>query len=102
MNAKHISFYLTLVVMAVAAVVIGLLMGSSNQLDGAAILQLRLPRVLAAFAVGGLLAVSGALLQVLTRNPLAEPSVIGVSGGAVVGALLALFMGAAGGLGAEP
>lgn len=99
MNAKHISFYLTLVVMAVAAVVMGLLIGSSNQLDGAAILQLRLPRVLAAFAVGGLLAVSGALLQVLTRNPLAEPSVIGVSGGAVVGALVALFMGAAGGLG---
>jgi iron complex transport system permease protein len=64
--------------------------------DLSLILQLRLPRVLMAFAVGGLLAMSGALLQVLTRNPLAEPSVMGVSGGASVGALMALMMGVAG------
>ena len=57
------------------------------------ILELRLPRALAAFAVGGLLALSGALLQVLLRNPLADPYVMGVSGGASVAALLAIMLG---------
>jgi iron complex transport system permease protein len=73
-----------------------LFIGSVSNADAAIIYQLRLPRVLAAFAVGGLLAMSGALLQVLTRNPLAEPSVLGVSGGASVGALAVLMMGGAG------
>ncbi len=54
--------------------------------------QLRLPRALAAFAVGGLLALSGALLQLLLRNPLADPYVLGVSGGAAVGALGMLLL----------
>ena len=45
------------------------------------VLELRLPRALAAFAVGGLLALAGAMLQVLLRNPLADPYVLGVSGG---------------------
>ena len=49
--------------------------------------ELRLPRALAAFAVGGLLALAGALMQVLLRNPLADPYVLGISGGAAVGAL---------------
>src|SRR5512134_2203872 len=44
--------------------------------------DLRLPRALAAFSTGGLLAVAGALMQVLLRNPLADPYVLGVSGGA--------------------
>jgi iron complex transport system permease protein len=52
------------------------------------LLQLRLPRVLAAFAVGGLLALAGALLQLLLRNPLADPYVLGLSGGAAAGAML--------------
>jgi len=72
------------------------MVGSVSNADAAIIYELRLPRVLAAFAVGGLLAMSGALLQVLTRNPLAEPSVLGVSGGASVGALAVLLMGGAG------
>jgi iron complex transport system permease protein len=55
--------------------------------------QLRLPRVLAAFACGGLLALAGTLLQVLLRNPLADPYILGVSGGAAVGALLAMLLG---------
>lgn len=55
--------------------------------------QLRLPRVLAAFATGGLLAFSGALMQVLLRNPLADPYVLGLSGGASVGALAAMALG---------
>ncbi len=53
---------------------------------------LRLPRAMAAFGVGGLLALAGALMQVLLRNPLADPYVLGVSGGASVGALLALMV----------
>ena len=56
--------------------------------------DLRLPRALAAFAVGALLAVAGALMQVLLRNPLADPYVLGLSGGAAVGALSALLAGA--------
>ena len=55
--------------------------------------DLRLPRVLAAFACGGLLALAGLLLQVLLRNPLADPYILGVSGGAGVGALLAMLLG---------
>ncbi len=57
--------------------------------------SLRLPRALAAFGVGGLLAVAGALMQVLLRNPLADPYVLGVSGGASVGALIALLLAGA-------
>ena len=55
--------------------------------------ELRLPRALAAFACGGLLALAGALMQVLLRNPLADPYILGISGGAGVGALFALLLG---------
>ncbi|MEE4185189.1 MAG: iron ABC transporter permease [Gammaproteobacteria bacterium] len=58
------------------------------------VLQLRLPRALAALGVGACLAVAGALMQVLLRNPLADPYVLGTSGGAAVAALLALLAGA--------
>ena len=57
------------------------------------IFELRLPRVFTAFAVGGLLAVSGVLMQVLLRNPLAEPYILGSSGGAAVAALLSMSFG---------
>lgn len=55
--------------------------------------ELRLPRALAAFGTGGLLALAGALMQVLLRNPLADPYVLGVSSGAAVGALGAMVAG---------
>ena len=57
------------------------------------IVDLRLPRALTAFSVGGLLAVAGVLMQVLLRNPLAEPYILGSSGGAAVAALLAMILG---------
>jgi iron complex transport system permease protein len=57
------------------------------------VLELRLPRAMSAMAVGGLLALAGALLQVLLRNPLADPYVLGISGGASVFALLAIMVG---------
>jgi iron complex transport system permease protein len=56
--------------------------------------ELRWPRVAAAFACGGLLSLAGVLLQVLVRNPLAEPYILGISGGAALGALSALLGGA--------
>lgn len=55
--------------------------------------KLRLPRALAAFGTGGLLALAGALMQVLLRNPLADPYVLGLSGGAAVGALGVMLAG---------
>ncbi len=57
------------------------------------VLGLRAPRALAGFAVGAALALSGALLQALLRNPLADPYVLGISGGAAVAALMALAAG---------
>jgi len=53
--------------------------------------QLRLPRTMAALAIGALLSLSGALLQLLLRNPLDDPYTLGISGGAAVGALLSSF-----------
>lgn len=55
--------------------------------------QLRAPRALNAFACGGLLALAGVLLQVLLRNPLADPYILGVSGGSAVGSLSAMLLG---------
>ncbi len=73
--------------------VVASLFGSESGLSGDVIRSLRLPRALAGFACGGLLALAGALLQVLLRNPLADPYVLGISGGAGVGALLAILLG---------
>lgn len=61
--------------------------------------ELRLPRALAALVCGGLLALSGIIMQVLLRNPLADPYILGSSGGAAVGALLVIVLGAGGVLG---
>jgi iron complex transport system permease protein len=71
------------------------LTGEATDSRAAIVRELRLPRALAGFAVGGLLAVAGALMQILLRNPLADPYVLGISGGAAVGALAALYAGAA-------
>lgn len=57
--------------------------------------QLRLPRVLTAAAVGAGLAVSGAVMQAVTRNPLADPYLLGLSSGASLGAVAVLLLGAA-------
>lgn len=74
---------------------IGILGGNSGGIQQEVVLQLRLPRALAAFAVGGLLALAGVQMQVLLGNPLADPYVLGISGGSAVGALLAMLAGAA-------
>lgn len=59
------------------------------------VLRVRLPRAIVAYLVGGALAVSGGALQGVFRNPLAEPGVLGVSNGAALGAVLAIFSGLA-------
>lgn len=69
------------------------LTGTANANIQSLVLELRMPRALTAFGVGGLLAVSGVLMQVLLRNPLAEPYILGSSGGAAVAALLAMMAG---------
>lgn len=58
--------------------------------------DLRLPRALLAFAVGGSLALGGAALQAVVRNPLADPYLLGLSGGAGLGAVLAIALHLAG------
>jgi iron complex transport system permease protein len=73
--------------------VLAALLGNGEGMTAEVVRNLRLPRALAAFACGGLLALAGALMQVLLRNPLADPYVLGVSGGAAVGALLAMLLG---------
>ncbi len=65
-------------------------------LEHTLIMDVRLPRVIAAFAVGGLLALAGTLMQVLLRNPLADPYILGVSGGAAVAVLTAMLLGLSG------
>jgi iron complex transport system permease protein len=68
------------------------LLADDRSVEAVIVWDLRLPRALTAFVIGGALALAGALIQVLLRNPLGDPYVLGVSGGAstaVLGALLA-------------
>lgn len=78
----------------VALLVLGLALGwSATDLSSDVFVRLRLPRVLAAFGVGGLLAMSGVMLQVLLRNPLAEPYMLGAASGASFCVLLGMLLG---------
>ncbi|MDD5328560.1 MAG: iron ABC transporter permease [Sulfuricella sp.] len=77
------------------ATVLRALTGHEAGLTADIVWQLRLPRALAAFACGGLLALAGALLQALLRNPLADPYILGISGGSAVAALAAMLLGLA-------
>ncbi len=97
-----------LAVAALAAIIASLSLGSSgidvpwaglasgDALTRTIILELRLPRALAAFGAGVVLALAGVLMQALLRNPLADPYVLGISGGAAVGALGVMLAGLAG------
>jgi len=73
--------------------VVSSLFGRHETMAAEVVRSLRLPRALSGFACGALLALAGALLQVLLRNPLADPYILGISGGAGVGALLAILLG---------
>lgn len=69
-----------------------LLFGENGQFN-LIFLQLRLPRTLTAFTSGGLLALAGTLMQLLLQNPLADPYVLGVSGGAALFTLIMMLLG---------
>jgi iron complex transport system permease protein len=71
-------------------------LNATDTLAHSLVFELRLPRTLTGFAAGGALALAGALLQILLRNPLADPFVMGVSGGAAVAALSAMLVGLGG------
>jgi iron complex transport system permease protein len=104
------SRWLLLGLAAVAAIIAGVAVGAvaippgrvwqalhdAGAPDAAIIRQLRVPRALLGFMVGGGLAVSGAVLQALIRNPLADPYLLGLSGGAALGAVLVISLGLGG------
>lgn len=69
------------------------LIGQSHDMTQHVIWQLRWPVALTAFITGGLLALTGAILQVLLRNPLADPYILGISGGAATANLLGIVLG---------
>lgn len=74
--------------------VFSILLGSGdNATNAAVVLRVRLPRAILAAVVGASLSTSGAAFQAVLRNPLADPYLLGVSGGAALGAVLALSMG---------
>jgi iron complex transport system permease protein len=115
LTARHVASVLGLLALGVlAAVVVGLAAGPSAlslrevvqallapDSQGPAadiVLRVRLPRVLLALLVGASLSVAGVLFQALLRNPLADPFVLGVSGGAALGGIAVLSLGASVGL----
>lgn len=84
-----------LVGLAVLAFVVAVVLGPAHiapgdLLSSPIVLNLRVPRAILAFLVGGALAVAGASLQALVRNPLADPFLLGLSGGASLGAVAAI------------
>src|SRR5947208_16665893 len=86
-----------LVVVAVLALIAGVVLGPaavplSELLRSDIVWNLRAPRALLAFLVGGSLGVAGAGLQALVRNPLADPFLLGLSGGAGLGAVVAIAL----------
>lgn len=103
-RAVHLGVLLGLAVLLLALVCAGALLGDVKLLLGdlyhwaagdsgpmvTAILNTRMPRVAAALLAGAALALAGALIQSVSRNPLAEPGIIGVSGGGGLGAILVI------------
>jgi iron complex transport system permease protein len=75
-----------------------ILNGESNS-EYSILFDIRLPRILIGFAVGGGLSLAGAVVQGIFRNPLVEPYTLGISGGATLGVCLNLLLGLNGNLG---
>src|SRR5262245_63798106 len=89
-----------LAVLLVAVLGASLLVGSAEHTTSSIVLEIRLPRAVLAALVGAGLATAGALLQALLQNPLADPYVLGISGGAALGGVLALALGGGSGIAA--
>jgi iron complex transport system permease protein len=77
--------------------VLAVLLGGGDRLDRFVVLELRLPRILAAVFVGVAFALAGAVFQATLRNPLASPDILGISTGASLGAVWAILVLGAGG-----
>src|SRR5687767_15864762 len=89
---------LLLVVVSAIAISVGSASLSWSQLANdetaqAILLRIRVPRVVVAALTGAILAVAGLTFQTLLRNPLADPFILGVSGGAAAGAAVAIALG---------
>lgn len=109
-RARPIAALICAALLAVTAIVAAVAIGSQSLplgkvwqalwIDGGdattqIVRALRLPRALTAFGAGALLAFAGCLMQVLLRNPLADPYVLGLAGGAATGTLAAMLLGLA-------
>jgi iron complex transport system permease protein len=90
--AATASLFLGRVNLSPADLVAGLLSPHAS-LAGLVVTELRLPRAVLAILVGGSLGLSGAVLQGLLRNPLADPGLLGVSNGAALGAVISIYFG---------
>ena len=109
--SKHIILFAVLTFSTIGIFIASLLIGTvdisakqllhvlwvqDDSLVSNVVLELRLPRTVVGFMVGAMLALAGALMQVLLRNPVAEPYILGVSGGASVAVLTAMLLGLSG------
>lgn len=72
--------------------ILNFLKGQFDEVDRVIILQIRFPRILTAVFSGGGLAVAGAILQAIIRNPLAEPYILGISSGSAFGAVVSILI----------
>jgi iron complex transport system permease protein len=105
MNRLNLSLILLIVVVAAASLLAGRVwlppsalmdvVQAPGSLASLIVLDIRAPRTVLALLVGAVLGLSGAVLQGFTRNPLAEPALLGVSGGAALGAVIAIYFGLA-------
>ena len=109
LSTSHRTIIFLLCLLAIGSILFSTVVGSVNlsidewwhallhpsSAEGELLWRLRLSRAAAAFVVGAMLAVSGCLMQVLLRNPLADPYILGVSGGSAFFALLGMSLGVA-------
>src|SRR5271163_3238557 len=102
MRAKFFQAMAILTLLVVVSFAVGLLLGSqridftslfSDPFSRTLFFRLRLPRVLLGLTIGASLALTGASLQALFRNPLADPYTLGISGGGALGASVAIALG---------
>jgi iron complex transport system permease protein len=106
MTFSRAASFFCLLLLALTSLILALVKGSTSisiqqmfmthSLSHEIILSIRLPRTLTAFTTGGLLALAGSLMQVLLRNPLADPYVLGTSGGSAIASLLLMLCGITG------
>ncbi|MEM7054957.1 MAG: iron ABC transporter permease [Pseudomonadota bacterium] len=100
-SSRPVVSLITLLVLTTGSVLLALSLGSAgfswpdDEASQRILLELRLPRAIAALVTGALLGLAGAVMQVLLRNPLADPYVLGVSGGASAFVLAGMLFGLA-------